>query len=96
MINFFGILIILIFCPLLGAIPLISWITYALSGKKLANMGTGNISVAAAFYHGGKLAGSICVVSEAVKGVAVVTIAQYCFPSQYFQVLLPLHICVLP
>ncbi|MTJ14320.1 pyruvate phosphate dikinase PEP/pyruvate-binding protein [Anabaena sp. UHCC 0187] len=82
MISFFGILIILIFCPLLGAIPLISWITYALSGKKLANVGTGNISVAAAFYHGGKLAGSICVVSEALKGVAVVTIAQYSFPSQ--------------
>ncbi|MTJ17161.1 MULTISPECIES: glycerol-3-phosphate acyltransferase [unclassified Dolichospermum] len=90
MINFFGILIILIFCPLLGAIPLISWITYALSGKKLANMGTGNISVAAAFYHGGKLAGSICVVSEAVKGVAVVTIAQYCFPSQPFSEIIAL------
>ena len=82
MINFLGILIILIVCPLLGAIPLIAWITYALSGKKLANVGTGNISVAAAFYHGGKLAGSICVVSEALKGVAVVTIAQYCFPSE--------------
>ena len=82
MINFLGILIILIVCPLLGAIPLIGWITYALSGKKLANVGTGNISVAAAFYHGGKLAGSICVVSEALKGVAVVIIAQYCFPLQ--------------
>ncbi|MBS3029427.1 MAG: glycerol-3-phosphate acyltransferase [Dolichospermum sp. DET50] len=82
MINFLGILIILIVCPLLGAIPLIGWITYALSGKKLANVGTGNISVAAAFYHGGKLAGSICVVSEALKGVAVVTIAQYCFPLE--------------
>lgn len=82
MINFFGIVIILIVCPLLGAVPLISWITYALSGKELAKVGTGNISVAAAFYHGGKLAGSICVVSEALKGVAVVTIGQYCFPSQ--------------
>ena len=82
MINLFGIVIILIVCPLLGAIPLISWITYALSGKQLAKVGTGNISVAAAFYHGGKLAGSICVVSEALKGVGVVTIAQSCFPSQ--------------
>ena len=82
MINFFGIVIILIVCPLLGAVPLISWITYALSGKELAKEGTGNISVAAAFYHGGKLAGSICVVSEALKGVGVVTIAQYYFPSQ--------------
>ena len=82
MINLFGIVIILIVCPLLGAIPLISWITYALSGKQLAKVGTGNISVAAAFYHGGKLAGSICVVSEALKGVGVVTIAQYYFPTQ--------------
>ena len=82
MINFFGIVIILIVSPLLGAIPLIAWITYALSGKQLAQVGTGNISVAAAFLHGGKLAGSICVVSEALKGVAVVTIAQYYFPSQ--------------
>jgi pyruvate, water dikinase len=82
MINFLGILIILIFSPLLGTIPLIAWITYALSGKQLAQIGTGNISVSAAFYHGGKLAGSICVVSEALKGIAVVTIAQYCFPSQ--------------
>ncbi|MFM7406903.1 MAG: glycerol-3-phosphate acyltransferase [Cuspidothrix sp.] len=82
MINFLGIIIILIVSPLIGAIPLIGWITYALSGKQLSNVGTGNISVAAAFYHGGKLAGNICVVSEAFKGIAVVTIAQYCFPSQ--------------
>ncbi len=82
MMNFWGILIILIVCPLLGAIPLIAWITYALSGKQLAHVGTGNISVSAAFYHGGKLAGTICVVSEALKGIAVVTIAQSCFPLQ--------------
>ncbi len=82
MINLLGILIILIVSPLLGAIPLIAWITYALSGKQLANEGTGNISVAASFYHGGKLAGSICVVSEALKGITVVTIAHACFPSE--------------
>jgi len=82
MINFWGILIILIVCPLLGTIPLISWITYAVSRKWLANVGTGNISVAAAFYHGGKLAGILSVVSEATKGIFVVTIAHYFFPSQ--------------
>ncbi|MFO5475151.1 MAG: glycerol-3-phosphate acyltransferase, partial [Dolichospermum sp.] len=82
MINFWGILIILILCPLLGTIPLISWITYAMSRKWLANVGTGNISVAAAFYHGGKLAGILSVVSEATKGIFVVTIAHYFFPSQ--------------
>ncbi|MEY3400907.1 MAG: pyruvate phosphate dikinase PEP/pyruvate-binding protein [Anabaena sp. CRKS33] len=82
MINFWGILIILIVCPLLGTIPLISWITYAMSRKWLANVGTGNISVAAAFYHGGKLAGILSVVSEASKGIIVVTTAHYFFPSQ--------------
>ncbi|MDB9473412.1 glycerol-3-phosphate acyltransferase [Dolichospermum circinale] len=82
MINFWGILIILIVCPLLGTIPLISWITYAVSRKWLANVGTGNISVAAAFYHGGKLAGILSVVSEATKGIFAVTIAHYFFPSQ--------------
>lgn len=82
MINFLGIIIILIVSPLIGAIPIIAWITYALSSKDLAKIGTRNISVAAAFYHGGKLAGNICVVSEAIKGIAVVTIAQYCFPSE--------------
>ena len=82
MINFWGILIILILCPLLGTIPLISWITYAMSRKWLANVGTGNISVAAAFYHGGKLAGILSVVSEATKGIVVVTTAHYFFPSQ--------------
>lgn len=82
MINFWGILIILILCPLLGTIPLISWITYAISRKWLANVGTGNISVAAAFYHGGKLAGILSVVSEASKGIIVVTNAHYFFPSQ--------------
>jgi pyruvate,water dikinase len=82
MINFWGILIILILCPLLGTIPLISWITYAMSRKWLANVGTGNISVAAAFYHGGKLAGILSVVSEASKGIIVVTTAHYFFPSQ--------------
>jgi len=82
MINFWGVLIILIFCPLLGAIPVISWISYALSGKLLRNVGTGNISVAAAFIHGGKLAGILSVVSEALKGITVVTIAHYFFPSQ--------------
>jgi pyruvate,water dikinase len=76
MINFLGIIIILIVSPLIGAIPVIAWITYAISGKDLAKIGTRNISVAAAFYHGGKLAGNICVVSEAIKGIAVVTIAQ--------------------
>jgi len=38
-----------------------------LTGRELAQLGTGNIGVSAAFYHGGKLAGILAVLSEALK-----------------------------
>ena len=76
-----GCLVIWIVCPLLGGLPLISWVTYALTGRNLAKVGTGNVSVSAAFYHGGKLAGILSVLSEAFKGIAAVLIARYFFPS---------------
>ncbi|OUL30549.1 pyruvate phosphate dikinase PEP/pyruvate-binding protein [Nostoc sp. RF31YmG] len=79
MFELWGALTILIVCPLLGALPLISWITYALTGKKLAKLGTGNISVSAAFYHGGKLVGILAVLSEALKGITAVLIARAFF-----------------
>jgi len=82
MFKLWGITTILIACPLLGALPLIAWITYALTNKRLANIGTGNISVSAAFYHGGKVAGILAVTSEAIKGIASVTIAHYFFPTE--------------
>ena len=44
-----GSLIIFTICPLLGGLPLISWITYVLTGGQLARLGTGNVSVSAAF-----------------------------------------------
>ncbi|BAQ66366.1 glycerol-3-phosphate acyltransferase [Geminocystis sp. NIES-3709] len=75
-----GALIILIVSPIIGVIPLIDWFTYAVSGKKLAKLGTGNISVSAAFYHGGKLAGILAVLSEAGKGIAVVLLTRIFFP----------------
>ncbi|MGI0483455.1 glycerol-3-phosphate acyltransferase [Geminocystis sp. CENA526] len=75
-----GALIILVISPIIGAIPLIDWFTYAVSGKELTKLGTGNISVSAAFYHGGKLAGILAVLSEAGKGVAVVLLARIFFP----------------
>lgn len=77
-----GSLIIFTLCPLLGGLPLISWITYALTRRQLAQMGTGNVSVSAAFYHGGSLVGVLAVLSEAAKGIAAVLIARYFFPFQ--------------
>jgi len=74
-------LAILIFCPLLGGAPLIQWLTLALTGKNLAQLGTGNISVSAAFYHGGKRAGISAVLSEAGKGIGAVLLARSLFPQ---------------
>jgi pyruvate, water dikinase len=76
-----GVLVILIICPLLGGLPLIAWITYALKRKQLSQIGTGNISVSAAFYHGGKFVGILAVLSEAFKGVAAVLLTRVFFPD---------------
>ncbi len=76
-----GAFLIFILCPILGALPLIHWLTLSLTGQDLKRLGTGNISVSAAFYHGGKLAGILAVLSEAGKGIAVVLLARSFFPS---------------
>ncbi len=81
LLQVWGIIFILIVCPLLGGLPLIAWITYALTGMQLAKLGTGNISVSAAFYHGGKIAGILAVLSEAFKGIAAVLLARAFFPG---------------
>src|SRR5919199_5579264 len=75
-----GSLLIFTVCPILGGLPIISWITYALTGRQLARLGTGNIGVQAAFYHGGRLAGILAVLSEALKGIAAVLLARAFFP----------------
>lgn len=75
-----GSLTVFIICPLLGGLPLIDWIVYGISGRKLRKLGTGNVSVSAAFYHGGKLAGICAVLSEAAKGIAAVLLARLFFP----------------
>lgn len=80
--QLWGALIIFLICPIIGGIPLIDWITYALSGKELSKLGTGNISVSAAFYHGGKLIGILAIISEAAKGIGVVLIARSFFSPQ--------------
>ncbi|MHC5614804.1 MAG: glycerol-3-phosphate acyltransferase [Nostoc sp.] len=76
-----GVLVILIACPLLGGLPLIEWITYALTRKQLSQVGTGNITVSAAFYHGGRFVGILAVLSEAFKGVAAVLLTRIFFPD---------------
>jgi len=79
--ELWGILVILIVCPLLGMLPLIAMMTQALSKRKLAHIGTANISVSAAFYHGGTWVGILAVFSEAFKGIAVVLLARSFFGS---------------
>ncbi len=76
-----GSLTVFIVCPLLGGLPLIDWITYTVTGRHLRRLGTGNVSVSAAFYHGGKLAGISAVLSEAAKGIIAVFLARLFFPT---------------
>ena len=75
-----GSLVIFLVCPLIGGLPLIDWITYAVTGRQLKRLGTGNISVSAAFYHGGKLVGILAVLSEAAKGILAVLLTRVFFP----------------
>lgn len=76
-----GVLLIFTLCPLLGALPLTGWLTRLVAGKQLATLGTGNIGVSAAFYHGGRVAGILAVLAEAGKGVGAVLLARYAIPT---------------
>jgi phosphohistidine swiveling domain-containing protein/glycerol-3-phosphate acyltransferase PlsY len=68
-----GIVFLVVGCPLIGGMPLTGWIVRGLTGKKLAEIGTGNIGVSAAFYHGGTNVGVLSVLAEAAKGIGVVS-----------------------
>lgn len=81
MTEIWGSLFIFILCPLIGGLPLIDWINYAVTGRKLSQLGTGNIGVAAAFYHGGKLVGILAVISEAAKGIVAILLTRFFFPT---------------
>ncbi|MCC5634991.1 glycerol-3-phosphate acyltransferase [Nostoc sp. CHAB 5844] len=81
MLELWGALVILIACPLLGGLPLIAWITNWLTGRQLSQIGTKNISVSAAFYHGGTWVGLLAVLSEALKGIAAVFLTRAFFPD---------------
>jgi glycerol-3-phosphate acyltransferase PlsY len=75
-----GVLLIFLICPTIGALPLLQWLVYGLTRLDLRQIGTGNVSVSAAFYHGGRWAGIAAVLSEAGKGVAAVLLARLFFP----------------
>ena len=75
----FGALLIFTLVPCLGALPLSGWIVRLFTGRRLSELGTGNVGVSAAFYHGGTVAGVLAVLAEGFKGVAAVLIARYFF-----------------
>jgi phosphoenolpyruvate synthase/pyruvate phosphate dikinase/glycerol-3-phosphate acyltransferase PlsY len=79
--DIMGVLIIVTVCPILGGLPLIDWIVRGLTQQRLNQLGTRNISVSAAFYHGGKWVGTLAVVSEALKGIVAVMLARLFFPA---------------
>ncbi|MEO1592592.1 MAG: glycerol-3-phosphate acyltransferase, partial [Cyanobacteria bacterium J06632_22] len=81
MTQIYGALLILALGPLLGGLPLTAWIVQVVSGRRLKTVGTGNIGVSAAFYHGGTLAGVLSVLAEAAKGIGIVLLAQLFFPA---------------
>ncbi len=74
-----GALIIFTLVPLLGALPLSGWIVRLFTGKQLSKLGTGNVGVSAAFYHGGTPIGLLSVAAEAFKGIAAILAARYFF-----------------
>ncbi|MDJ0601378.1 MAG: glycerol-3-phosphate acyltransferase [Crocosphaera sp.] len=82
--SILGSLIIFFVCPLLGGLPFIDWLVYGFKRQKLSQLGTGNVSVSAAFYHGGTFLGILAVLSEAGKGILAVLLARYFFPFEPF------------
>ena len=65
----------------IGSLPIIAWLVQGLAKQKLTELGTGNISVSAAFYHGGTRIGLLAVLSEALKGILVVLLARSLLPG---------------
>ncbi|MEL6940011.1 MAG: glycerol-3-phosphate acyltransferase, partial [Cyanobacteria bacterium J06598_1] len=74
-----GAFLIFTLVPLLGALPLTGWIVRLLTGKQLKQLGTGNVSVSAAFYHAGTFVGLLSVAAEAFKGISAVLLARHFF-----------------
>lgn len=82
LLQVWGACLIFVVCPILGGLPLTAWTTRWVSGKRLRELGTGNVGVSAAFFHGGRTAGILAVLGEAFKGIASVLLARHFFPQQ--------------
>jgi len=76
-----AVLLLAILCPLLGGLPLIDGLVAIVTGRRLSQTGTGNVSVSAAFYHGGTTVGVLAVLIEAGKGIAAVLLARTLLPN---------------
>ena len=81
MTQVWGALLIFAVCPLLGGLPLTGWWVQLATGKRLSQIGTGNVGVSAAFYHGGTVVGLGAVALEAFKGIGAVLLARFFFPA---------------
>lgn len=76
-----GVFLIFVLGPIIGALPLTAWVVEAVSRKDLKQLGTGNIGISAAFYHGGTTAGVLSVLAEISKSIVVVLLARSFFPA---------------
>ncbi len=70
----------LTFCFCLGALPLTNLIVKNLANIDLTKVGTGNVSVAAAFVHAPKPVAIVAVLAEISRGIAPVLAAKLLFP----------------
>ncbi len=68
-------------CSVLGGLPLINGLSCLFLKRPLSQLGTGNVGVSAAFYHGGTVLGILAVASEAAKGILAVVWVQEWFPD---------------
>ena len=75
-----GWLFLLVGCPLVGGVPITGWLTRLFAKKNIAELGTRNIGVSAAFYYGGTTIGILCVLAEAAKGFGIVWGARQWLP----------------
>lgn len=78
--SLWGGLFLVVVCPLLGGLPLTGWIVRAIAGQNLARLGTRNVGVSAAFYHGGFWSGCFAIALEAGKSFLAVYGARTLLP----------------
>jgi pyruvate,water dikinase len=78
--SLWGGLFLIVFCPVLGGLPLTGWIVRAIAGQNLSRLGTRNVGVSAAFYHGGFWPGCFAIALEAGKSLLAVYGARTLLP----------------